>query len=101
MNSQIEVANTIVHRDVVAIELDMYVNGQWYTSTGVARRHPADTFNKEIGSKLALSRALSSLANKLERQANGAIKHAEDVRIDRADKKALEELWDSCPCCED
>ena len=86
--SPVSVKNQIVHRDVVAVEVEFWLDGTYYTATGVAKRHPEDVFNREIGTKLAYARAFASIAAQLERQANGAVKHAEDVREIRAKQAA-------------
>lgn len=74
------IVNEIVHRDAIAVELELHLDDDLYMATGVARRHPDDDFNREIGIKLAYSRALGSLARQLDKQASGAVKHADDMR---------------------
>lgn len=77
---QVSILNEIVHRDAIAVELELHLDDDLYLATGVARRHPDDDFNREIGIKLAYSRALGSLARQLDKQATGAVKHADDIR---------------------
>jgi len=48
-------------------------------SYGTARKNPEDKNNKEIGSRLAIGRALSSIGKRLTRQGWGLVKHAEDI----------------------
>lgn len=58
---------------------------------GSSGREPGDRTDAGIGEDLALARALRSLAAKLERQANGRMKHAADCRAHRrqlAERKA-------------
>ena len=57
---------------------------------GVARLNPQDKFDPEIGQELAIARAFESVARRKMRRVNGAIKHAEDMAIERRDRRALE-----------
>lgn len=49
-------------------------------ATGEALRHPEDKHDSDVGVTLATARALSGLARKLERQANGRVKMHDDNR---------------------
>ncbi len=50
------------------------------TVRGSSGREPGDKANPVVGENLAVARALRSLANRLERQATGAMKMAESNR---------------------
>lgn len=84
----------IVHRDAVSVELVAYDDNEVYSVVGVARRHPTDKFSKEIGLKLAYSRALALLANKLDKQATGLMKHKEDMQAAKIKAKMNKEAED-------
>ena len=55
---------------------------------GGAGREPGDKNRQWIGDNLATARALRSLAAHIERQARGAVKHAESVKAHRAEIEA-------------
>jgi hypothetical protein len=76
----VNIVNEIIHRDAIAVELELHLDDMLFLATGVARRHPDDEYNREIGVKLAYARALASFARQLDRQAQGAVKHADDIR---------------------
>lgn len=50
---------------------------------GSSSREPGDKADPLIGENLAVARALSSLAKKMERRANGRMRHAEAVKAHR------------------
>jgi len=51
-------------------------------------REPGDKSNEKIGEALAVARALRSLANRLERQAQGALRHAESNKAHKEEIRA-------------
>jgi hypothetical protein len=53
------------------------------TATASARREPGDKPDARVGADLATARALARLGAKLERQARGAVRHAESCKADR------------------
>lgn len=55
---------------------------------GVAKRSHKDRKDDYVGKTLALSRALESLAHKVEKRALGKVKHNDDMKVQRAVKKA-------------
>lgn len=62
---------------------------------GSAGREPGDKNDSEVGDKLALARALRSAAAHLERQANGRIRHTEEIKRHRAEIAAkMAAAWD-------
>ena len=48
--------------------------------TGEAKRTPGDKNRPEVGVKLATGRALERLGRKLQREANGLVRHADQIR---------------------
>jgi Domain of unknown function (DUF1876) len=72
---------------------------------GIALRDQVDTYDARIGECLALSRALSAAAKGLDKQAQGLIKHQDDMRADRKrrllelEQEAMKEplIWDAPP----
>jgi Domain of unknown function (DUF1876) len=60
------------------------------TVEGTAMRDSRDKPNDQIGECLALARALRSASDRLDKQAQGLIKHQEDMRADRK-KRLLEQ----------
>jgi len=54
------------------------VDGEGVTASAEALRHPDDKNDPELGRQIATARALSSLANKLARRANGRVKMNDD-----------------------
>jgi len=54
---------------------------------GVSKRSHKDRKDDYVGKTLALSRALESLAHKVERRAWGKVKHNDDMKVQRAEKK--------------
>lgn len=62
-------------------------DGEDYTWTGAAKVTPGDKWDKEVGEKLAISRALMKAAVQLNRQANGRMKCLEDNAQQSRDKR--------------
>ncbi len=48
-----------------------------------SKREPGDRYDPRIGTDLAVARALRKISRKLERRANGAVRHAEHVKAAR------------------
>lgn len=57
-------------------------------ATGTARRDPEDVPDLDIGIELATARAFASYVTKKNRRALGLIKHADEVRTSKAQKRA-------------
>ncbi len=77
---------TAVSIEVPTVTIDRRFGGrrvEMVEINGSARRHPYDKRNNRIGLLLAQGRAYRRLADRLERQANGLIKHAQDVKRHR------------------
>jgi Rv2632c-like len=74
------------HATVATAEL--YSSDNEYTPlmkvTGSSKRDRVDDYDEETGTALAVSRAVIKLGRQLGRQADGAIRHAESVRKDKA-----------------
>jgi hypothetical protein len=84
----------IVSPGVVSIVTDGDVTLATFTLDDVtvaasARRDPHDKHNPDTGADLALARALHKMARRLERRGNGAVRHADWVRAQRAERRAL------------
>jgi hypothetical protein len=62
------------------------------TVTGSSKRDNPDEYDAEIGTTLAVSRAVIKLGRQLGRQADGAVRHAESIRTDKAEAKRKREL---------
>jgi hypothetical protein len=55
------------------------------SGSGSAGREPGDKSDQSVGDDLALARSLRSLAARLERRANGKVRHAESCKAHRAE----------------
>lgn len=75
--------------DAVVVSVDTVIDGFEYNIRASSRVHPDDqkVASDEIGIYLALSRAMDKIAAKLERQANGQLKHNIDTREKRKQQK--------------
>lgn len=74
-----EIIPTKGHRaTIVEAECADFMSGQYVSARGEAIRHPDDKNDEGLAATLATARALKSLANKLERRANGRIKCNDD-----------------------
>lgn len=82
----------IISRDATVVQLTARVDTGFISVTGAAKRfpggvdasgvkRPADKHDPETALLLATGRALESLARKMQRQANGRVKHNDDKRI--------------------
>jgi len=80
------------HRATLA-HIWMYdsLTDDYILAKGEAIRHPEDKHDEDLANTLATARALKSLANKLERRANGRIK-CNDDNAHKAQEIAEEEL---------
>lgn len=69
------------------------------SATGSSGRDPGDKTDPAVGVGLATARALSSLAKRIERQANGRVKHNEDIAEHRRQIKdaPAPPVWHSWP----
>lgn len=54
-----------------------------------SKRHPEDSSDREVGKALATARAIMALGKKLERAAHGQVKHTDDMRARRKERKML------------
>jgi hypothetical protein len=62
-------------------------------TSGYSVRHPTDEHDPEVALQLAVGRAFQALGRRLERRANGLIKHHDDIRQLQA-KKAAKHRYD-------
>ncbi len=101
MSSPIEFDAVI---DVRVFQDDNYCSvtlaGPEWKASGHARREPGDILKYEIGFLLALGRALENAGRKLQKRANGLVKHADDVALAKfisslkdVEMPTLEELY--------
>lgn len=79
----VHLRDAVVTNDVAAVVLEVRFNGKMWIVTGSAKRDPRDRPDRNLALTLATSRALQKLANQFARQANGAVKHNDDVRRER------------------
>jgi len=61
---------------------------------GVTKRSGKDRNDDYVGENLALGRALEHLTAKVMRRANGKVKHNDDMKQQRAERKAKREQGD-------
>jgi len=75
------------HATVATAELFTAANDYipFKTVTGSSRRDNPDEYSPEIGTALAVSRALLKLGHQLGHQADSAVRHAESVRKHRTE----------------
>ena len=64
----------------IAIVSGFNPDGTWVEWSGVAKRDPVDKYDLEVGTKLALSRALGAASRQIGRQAAGRVKSIDDNR---------------------
>ncbi len=76
----VQMLNRAVTKDVAVIVLSVRILGKTYTGSGSAKRDPVDKADKRLGELLAYGRALDSLGRKIMREANGLVKHHDDLR---------------------
>lgn len=76
---------TIVHAKLHGGSYDPYWDddpGEAIVSThATSLRHPQDRFDPTVGYNLALGRALENLGRKIQKKANGKIRHNEEVKL--------------------
>ena len=53
-------------------------------ASGIAKCGPGDKFNEEIAIKLSTGRSFEALGKRLQRQARGLVKHADDMKEQKA-----------------
>lgn len=87
----ITVANVMVSDTLTVVKLTVRLYSEEFSVFGEARRNSRDNDDPEVGLKLAYGRALDKIAKKMLRQANGKIKHNDDVRQDRKHKQLKSE----------
>lgn len=71
--------------DPDATTASVWFQGERYT--GSSKRCPGDKYNEEIGVQLAVARLFGKISRTMERRANGAVKHADDVRKARRERR--------------
>jgi hypothetical protein len=81
-DSDIDMANDVAIARVMAV-----VEGEYVEAVGVAKRHPDDKANPRVAALIAYSRATMNLAHKIQKRADGAVKHAEDMTQLKLTKK--------------
>lgn len=78
------ISESLSTKDVTLVKVSTYVEIQNHIleidAVGVAKRDPKDRARKEIGYNLAFGRALENLGKKIEKKANGLVKHNDDMR---------------------
>lgn len=79
----ITIENAVATPDVAGVTLHANIAGRNMVVQGSAKRMPGDKPNKDVALTLAVSRALTALAHKIEKQALGKVKHADDMAAQR------------------
>lgn len=77
----ITIENAVSTPDVAGVTLHANIAGRNMVVQGSAKRMPGDKPNQDVALTLAVSRALTSLAAKIEKQALGKVKHADDMAV--------------------
>lgn len=80
--------DVLASADAAIAQIGLRIGGQELYASGTAKRHPDDEPNQEVARLVALERALGRLHRKVKRQADGLVKHADDMRADKAQKRA-------------
>ena len=68
---------------VAEVEVHDDFSGNVVRASGQAFRHPDDKNDEELARMLATGRALQAAGRKLEKRANGLVKHHDDMKIYR------------------
>lgn len=88
---EIRSIESVTSRDACIVRMNVHLRiGSEFENhmiEGTAKRSPEDKPNSQVARRLALGRAFSSLGKTLERQANGLVKHADDIREMRKNAK--------------
>lgn len=83
------VTQSFYSNDLFAIELEIDIGDpEPVYGVGIAKRHPIDKPDLQIGFALAYGRAYEQLARKLIKRANGRVKHAEDMTLYKQQQKS-------------
>lgn len=85
---QLKVKQQAVTRDVAIVKMAAKIGKTEYSGVGCAKRDPGDKPDRQIGVQLAAARALENLALHIRRQADGLVKHHDDMRAQNAERKA-------------
>lgn len=85
---EVQVDSITVTPRVAAVRLELRLGDNSYFFTGEALRSSHDRFDREVALKLAYGRALERAAARMLHQANGKVKHNDDVREMRAAARA-------------
>jgi len=59
-----------VHVDKSKMFTTVILTGERYVGLGTAKRNPCDTYDRQTGIDIAMSRALNELAHEIEKGAN-------------------------------
>lgn len=78
--------------DATVATAELNASGQPYATpllktTGSSKRTPGDTDDPEVAAQYAIARALRKMAAKMEKDANGKVRHSDSVREHRATAK--------------
>lgn len=76
----VEIENVIGTSDVAIAQLRLELGGKVYYAEGWSKRDPMDRPDKKLAQMLALGRAMENLSKKVLSEANGLIKHHDDLR---------------------
>lgn len=79
----VEVYNAMASDDVAVVDLNVVVDGKNFIIQGSSKRAPGDAPDRELGTSLAVVRALQTLARRIERQVNERIKQNDWIAAQR------------------
>lgn len=91
----VEILGEVATHDVAAVELMVTYRGDTFLFNGHAKRDPRDKSNPKLGLDIAYARALGKAARKLERRAQGLVKHADDLAATKqAQRERVQQVFD-------
>lgn len=88
MRMHVEMGPAVHSNRATVVEVEATLeNGEKILVTGDAIRHPTDRDDEELGIMLAHGRALERLGRKLQKRANGRVKHNDYIKDMKNRKK--------------
>lgn len=76
----VRTTNSFIGDDVSGVELALQLGGEYIVAQGTARRCSEDKPDSEVAELYAYGRALQRLAKRLIKEADGKVKHKDDLR---------------------
>ena len=90
---EINVQETVVTNDVAAVVLSVSFAAQNWKVSGSSKRMPGDKPDRRIGYALAMTRALERVTNQIRRQAEGFVKHNDDIKTSKHQTSSRERIY--------